>query len=429
MKPVVSIILTSYNKPNTVGKSIESVLAQTFTHWELFIMDDASNEETTTKIKSYLHDERIHYYNSQIENKNRYKTTRYATLINTAIPKTKGEFLTYLTDDTMYVPKRLELMMQVFNHNSVIEAVYSGQKVIHVDENLDVLTERTRMTKGTLQEAANIVDHCSVMHTRKIADQVFQTYGSFWNDDPKYWHNADAAFWSRVNTFTSFHPIEEILDISYKTPYSFQNLNANLPEHLPEGTIVKGQSSNVYVIEESRRREIDREWFPVLLYRSRDIVEIPDPILFKYSLGPKIDETVFSNPSLFPNGRLVKAKESTTIYYIENHQKRLIDGFKAFKKFKFQKKNIIPLTYEFLEGFELGPPIHSSITEHTILPSQLLFKDFSSYYLSNQNQLHPIEKNSVKKLNLKEQQAIRLSKKEKKLFTEGTPFCWTYFQK
>ena len=43
MEHVVSIILTSYNKPKTLSKAIESVLQQTYTNWELFIMDDKSN--------------------------------------------------------------------------------------------------------------------------------------------------------------------------------------------------------------------------------------------------------------------------------------------------------------------------------------------------------------------------------------------------
>jgi spore maturation protein CgeD len=63
LNPKVHIILTSYNKPEMVGKAIESVLKQTLSTWELFIMDDASNEDTTAVIHSYLGDNRVHYYN------------------------------------------------------------------------------------------------------------------------------------------------------------------------------------------------------------------------------------------------------------------------------------------------------------------------------------------------------------------------------
>ncbi len=47
-------------------------------------MDDHSNEETTAVIQKYLHDQRIRYQNSFVHPAERLKTTRYATLINSA---------------------------------------------------------------------------------------------------------------------------------------------------------------------------------------------------------------------------------------------------------------------------------------------------------------------------------------------------------
>lgn len=91
--PTVSVILTSYNKPSTITKAIESVINQTFQDWELFIMDDNSNNETTQIIKRYLGDPRIQYFNSNIKDNERFKTARYATLINEAIPKHKANIL------------------------------------------------------------------------------------------------------------------------------------------------------------------------------------------------------------------------------------------------------------------------------------------------------------------------------------------------
>ncbi len=54
MEKKVSIILTSYNKPDLVKQAIESVLHQTYSNWELFVMDDHSNEETSAAISTYI---------------------------------------------------------------------------------------------------------------------------------------------------------------------------------------------------------------------------------------------------------------------------------------------------------------------------------------------------------------------------------------
>ena len=62
--PKVSIILTSFNKHEYVGKTIRAILDQTYDDFELFIMDDNSNEETLTTIKPFLDDSSFKFFKS-----------------------------------------------------------------------------------------------------------------------------------------------------------------------------------------------------------------------------------------------------------------------------------------------------------------------------------------------------------------------------
>ncbi|MEH7191670.1 glycosyltransferase family 2 protein, partial [Bacillus toyonensis] len=168
MQPKISIILTSYNKPSLINQVIESVLMQTYKEWELFIMDDNSCPETINVIKNYLEDPRITYKNSFIQDDERYKTTRYATLINEALLLTRGDYICYLTDDTIYLPNRLAEMLSYLEKHPEIDVVYSSQSVKYVDYNLQPINEFVREASKILYTAANVVDHCSVMHTRRI---------------------------------------------------------------------------------------------------------------------------------------------------------------------------------------------------------------------------------------------------------------------
>ena len=51
--PLVSVVMPAYNSSATITESINSVLAQTYQNWELFIIDDASTDNTVEIAKIY----------------------------------------------------------------------------------------------------------------------------------------------------------------------------------------------------------------------------------------------------------------------------------------------------------------------------------------------------------------------------------------
>ncbi|MBM7622081.1 spore maturation protein CgeD [Bacillus tianshenii] len=420
---IVSIILTSYNKPRTVGLAIESVINQTFRNWELFIMDDNSDQETVHIIKKYLDHPDIHYHNSNIKDSERYKTTRYATLINNAIPLSKGTYLTYLTDDNIYLPNRLEEMTKFFSKFPKLDIVYSEQQVQGVEQNGKISWKGTRKAKNILTNPVGLVDHCSVMHTRRIADLVFQKFGSYWDDDPSVWQFGDAAFWKRLTAFQPFYPIPKILDIAYKTPQSFQTLNTHLPSHLPDGTLVRALLPDVYLIDNQLRRRISSTAFSALKYDSNQIVDIPDPFLFKYKEGLPLNKDAFSNPWLFPNMRLVYSSTNNQLYYIQQNKKHPIND-KLMKEYKFDLRQAIKVDDQLLGGIPEGGTFEA-VSKTSLLPDGILFFDGKDYYLSMKNKLHPIDKVVIIKLRLPVSEPVNLDEEFKKKFKQGEPFSWS----
>ncbi|MGG1073106.1 glycosyltransferase family A protein [Priestia megaterium] len=415
--PKVSIILTSYNKPLYVGQSIESVLQQTEEDWELFIMDDNSNKATSRVIYSYLKDSRIFYVNSGIEDHKRFQTTRYASLINHAIPRTTGKYLTYLTDDTIYMPNRLQVMLDFFHKNKNVEIVYSSQKMQHLNRNGKVSFVMEIKAEKILTRAANIVDHCSVMHSREIAEKIFSHYGCYWDADPKYWFNADAVFWTRLNQFEPFYPLQEVLDITKKTPQSYQNLSSLLPEIIPNGTVVKGLKEELYIIDQQKRRLLSQELFNRFKFRA--IVEVPDPVLFKYIKGSPVSE------EKLPNQLLVQSPDNKLIYYIQKNEKRLIINDAVLKKYSFDEQKIVPLDSRHLDHIPDGPNLTEYINEETILPDGILFSFDSKYYICVDNLLCFLQTDiALGKLKLSLNQAVPLSEEEFSLFSHGPSFTW-----
>lgn len=216
--------MTSYNKPKFVGKAIEGVLNQTFTDFELLLMDDNSNEETQEVIRPYLIDKRIKYYQSNIQEiSERVKKVRYAVLINEAIVKSKGEFISYATDDNIYRPTRIEKMIRYLEEHPNSNIVYSASKTSHIDKYENVLKEVIRPAKQVQWLASCVIDHCSIMHRKAILQDVYDKWGSYWDENPEFYRVGDARFFWRLNHFWPFHPLNEELDDNYITETSIHH--------------------------------------------------------------------------------------------------------------------------------------------------------------------------------------------------------------
>lgn len=217
----VSVIMTSYNKPEYVSKSIEGVLNQTYNDFELLLMDDNSDEETQNVIQKYLEDKRIKYYRSGIEKlSERAERIRYAALINQALDVCQGKYITYATDDNVYRPHRLETMVSYLDNNPEVNIVYSASMVTFLDENGNFKRTMHRPARSLAWLASCQVDHCSVMHRADILPVIFERWGSYWDEDPQFYFIGDARFFWRLCHYWSFYPIQEVLDDNYITERS-----------------------------------------------------------------------------------------------------------------------------------------------------------------------------------------------------------------
>lgn len=121
--PLVSILMTAYNREKYISEAIESVLASTYTNFELIIVDDCSNDNTVLIAKSYaLKDERIQVYVNEKnlgDYPNRNKAATYA----------KGKYLKYLDSDDKIYPDGLNYC--VLNMEKFINADWA---IIFPDE-------------------------------------------------------------------------------------------------------------------------------------------------------------------------------------------------------------------------------------------------------------------------------------------------------
>lgn len=110
MNDLVSVIMPSYNTGKYIGKSIESVINQTYSNWELIIVDDCSDDDTE-EVVSVFKDERIKYF------KNAFNSGA-AISRNRALREAKGRWIAFLDSDDIWKPTKLEKQLEFMQCNN-----------------------------------------------------------------------------------------------------------------------------------------------------------------------------------------------------------------------------------------------------------------------------------------------------------------------
>ncbi|VBB39411.1 putative teichuronic acid biosynthesis glycosyltransferase TuaG [uncultured Spirochaetota bacterium] len=99
---LVSVITPTYNCGKFIGATIRSVLDQTYTNWEMIIVDDCSKDDTKTVVSSFVnHDNRIHYYCLT-------SNSGAAVARTTAMNHANGEYIAFLDSDDVWISNKLE---------------------------------------------------------------------------------------------------------------------------------------------------------------------------------------------------------------------------------------------------------------------------------------------------------------------------------
>lgn len=124
-KPFISVITPAYNSERFIEDAIRSVLKQTYTHWEMIIVDDGSTDRTPDIIEPYLkQDHRIKLIKLD-------KNSGPAVARNTAFKRAQGRYLAFLDADDQWMPEKLEKQLKFMQERQI---AFSFTKYIKVKE-------------------------------------------------------------------------------------------------------------------------------------------------------------------------------------------------------------------------------------------------------------------------------------------------------
>ena len=116
--PRVTVFIPVYNAQAYIAEAIESVLAQTYSDFELLVIDDGSTDETASVICTFMYDPRIRVV-SHIRNLGQPHTRNYG------LELASGEYIAFLDADDRCVPERIERQVTYLDTHTDIDGVGS----------------------------------------------------------------------------------------------------------------------------------------------------------------------------------------------------------------------------------------------------------------------------------------------------------------
>lgn len=158
--PFFSVILNTYNSQKTIKRTLESILNQTFTDFELIIIDDNSSDKTINTITKILGVSRL---KKQYRLISLSKNSGISFSRNLGIDKAHGQYICFIDGDDLWQEKKLEIQYKFLAANDfLIDWLFSNYYVI--DDQYNVISVRKRK-KG-------IYNYKSVIHNGNPAGML-----------------------------------------------------------------------------------------------------------------------------------------------------------------------------------------------------------------------------------------------------------------
>lgn len=235
--PYFSIVIPVYNKEQFVDKTLKSVLDQTFTDYEIIIVNDGSTDHSETKIQS-IKDDSIHYFSKTNEG--------VAIARNYGIDKAKGEFICFLDADDYWYPKFLETMKSTIEKNQE-KSVFAC--AIEIETQNKTFAAHYSITKNSHSQIVDFFEASQrecVLWTSSVAihKSVFETVGRF---DTNIKKGEDTELWIRIGLQ---YPIVFIWEILARYVYDGSGVSRNLNYFFEPYTFEK------YASEEKRNPKL-----------------------------------------------------------------------------------------------------------------------------------------------------------------------------
>ncbi len=205
----VSVILPVYNCELYIKEAVDSVLNQTFSDFELIIIDDCSTDSTMTIVKSYK-DSRIKLIEKE-------KNSGYTDSLNMAIKLAKGKYIARMDGDDICLPERFQIQVKFLEDNPEIILCGGAIQIIGTEE---VLQHPSNYDEIKVKLCfGNSFYHPTIMAKKEIL--LENSY------DKNFEPAEDYDLWTRLVSLGELANLEEVLLLYRFHENQISNLKSN----------------------------------------------------------------------------------------------------------------------------------------------------------------------------------------------------------
>lgn len=163
----ISIIMGIYNCADTLSEAIDSILAQTYTNWQLIMCDDCSTDNTYAVAKEYVK----RYPDKMILIRNE-KNSRLAYSLNHCLEYATGKYIARMDGDDKSVPDRFEKQIAYLNEHPDIQLVGTAMQVFNeTSDNIRIMTNNPHPDKYSTRYGGTFF-HATLLTYKCVYDKL-----------------------------------------------------------------------------------------------------------------------------------------------------------------------------------------------------------------------------------------------------------------
>lgn len=223
--PTISVIVSTSGKnraegscPNLFRRAIDSVLAQTFSDFELVLIDDASSDGTEKVCRKYAkHDDRVRF--TRFEHSTGYHAVRY----NDGMSQSRGEFIAFMFDDDLLYPNALASLLAGFDGKSgEVGMVYGLANFYDVRTGSPIALNFGGEWKADPLRKQNTICNNAVLLRRHAVDHV-----GGWDEDASMRRICDWDHWLRIGCW--YDAVRVGVLVGEQFAFNYDSLGVNVP--------------------------------------------------------------------------------------------------------------------------------------------------------------------------------------------------------